>query len=290
MGDAPITPAVVDEIISFVRDTTTSRYSMLASTVLYVYDLVTTLDKEVDLVWTRPRSFLQVLFIINRYLALFECLFNPIVFLYQGTNLTNSVSENWLKLQSGTATTTIIVVQMILVIRLWAMYGRNRWILISMTTFGALQLIASAIVLGKSMNYAPAIAQLVPSFVVCTTALPPYFTAYWIPIVAFEITLLTLMLVKGWKNFRRQNVTAVSGMTGKSLANLMVRDSMIYFVVCVRRLVTFTPPLLTLFAQQYQCCICGRRCCVVLETANLGGGYDVVGNCSPSAHGKQVAP
>ncbi|KAH7908662.1 hypothetical protein BJ138DRAFT_1115649 [Hygrophoropsis aurantiaca] len=100
-----------------------------------------------------------------------------------------------------------------------------------MTTFGALQLIASAIVMGKGLNYAPAIAQPAPGFVVCSTTLPPYFAAYWIPILAFEITLLALMLAKGWQNFRQQNVTAVSGMTGKSLGNLLVRDSIIYFVV-----------------------------------------------------------
>ncbi|KAH7908663.1 hypothetical protein BJ138DRAFT_327366 [Hygrophoropsis aurantiaca] len=76
MADAPIPPAILNEIFSEVRNTATSRYSMLAATVLYIYDLVTTLDKEVDLVWTRPRSFLQILYIINRYLALFECLFN----------------------------------------------------------------------------------------------------------------------------------------------------------------------------------------------------------------------
>ncbi|KAH7903601.1 hypothetical protein BJ138DRAFT_1131301, partial [Hygrophoropsis aurantiaca] len=90
MGDAPIPPAAVDEMISFIRNTATSRYSVLAATVLYNYDLVTTLDKEVDLVWTRPRSLLQVLYILNRYVALFDCLFNSSVFLYQGTNLTNS--------------------------------------------------------------------------------------------------------------------------------------------------------------------------------------------------------
>ncbi|KAH7905584.1 hypothetical protein BJ138DRAFT_1164485 [Hygrophoropsis aurantiaca] len=112
------------------------------------------------------------------------------------------------------------------------MYGRNRWILISMTTFGTLQLIANAIILGKGINYASATAHpATPSFVVCATTLPPYFAACWIPVLAFEITLLALMLVKGWQNFRRQNVTAVSGMTGKSLANLIVRDSMTYFVI-----------------------------------------------------------
>ncbi|KAH7906226.1 hypothetical protein BJ138DRAFT_1163124 [Hygrophoropsis aurantiaca] len=114
------------------------------------------------------------------------------------------------------------------------MYGRNRWVLISMTTFGALQLVASAIIMGKSISYAPAISlQPAPDSVVCsaTLSLPPYLTAYWIPILAFEITLLTLMLVKGRQNFRRQNVTAVSGMTGKSLANLIVWDSIMYFVV-----------------------------------------------------------
>ncbi|KAH7903784.1 hypothetical protein BJ138DRAFT_1131240 [Hygrophoropsis aurantiaca] len=264
MGDTPIPSAVVDEMISFIRDTATARYCMLAATVLYVYDLVTTLDKEVDLVWTRSRSFLQVLYIINRYVALFDCLFNSSVFLYQGTNLTNSLCENWLKFQSGAAIVIVTVVQTILVIRLWAMYGRNRWILISITTFGTLQLIANAIIMGKSINYASATAHPVPGFVVCATALPPYFAACWIPILAFEITLLALMLVKGWQNFRRQNVTAVSGMTGKSLANLLVRDSIIYFVVI--------------------------NAAYVANAAVCDGGCDAVDNYSSPAHGEQAAP
>ncbi|KAH7906089.1 hypothetical protein BJ138DRAFT_672799 [Hygrophoropsis aurantiaca] len=269
MGDAPIPSAVVDEMISFIRDTATARYSMLASTVLYVYDLVTTLDKEVDLVWTRPRSFLQVLFLINRYVTMFECLFN------------SSGKSNLLTMSSQRQLNCLISIpvpghqsnefgkrklaqirdrrgdrhsycsaglvdfpqvqivffdggnisSVILVIRLWAMYGRNRWILISITAFWALQLVAGIIIIGNSVNYAPAIAQPAPGFVVCSTTLPPYSAACWIPVLAFEITLLALMLVKGWQNFRRENVTAVSGMTGKSLANLTVRDSMTYFVI-----------------------------------------------------------
>ncbi|KAH7925395.1 hypothetical protein BV22DRAFT_1034071 [Leucogyrophana mollusca] len=100
-----------------------------------------------------------------------------------------------------------------------------------MSVFGTLQIIASAIIMGKSLNYSPALAQPAPGFVVCSMTLPPYFAAYWLPILAFEITLLALMLIKGWHNFRQQNVTVVSGMTGQRLGNLLVRDSIIYFVV-----------------------------------------------------------
>ncbi|KAH7905037.1 hypothetical protein BJ138DRAFT_1106310, partial [Hygrophoropsis aurantiaca] len=189
MGDTPIPSAVVDEMISFIRDTATARYCMLAATVLYVYDLVTTLDKEVDLVW-------------NRYVALFDCLFNSsgksnlltmssqrrlnclisipvpghqsnefamsecsLLINYSYLQVSGFTGENWLKFQSGAAIVIVTVVQScvfdvgnilsaILVIRLWAMYGRNRWILISITTFGTLQLIANAIIMGKSINYA----------------------------------------------------------------------------------------------------------------------------------------
>ncbi|KAH7925396.1 hypothetical protein BV22DRAFT_1034073 [Leucogyrophana mollusca] len=47
MAAPALPPAVLNEIISEVRNTAMSRYNMLAMTVLYVYDLVTTLDKEV---------------------------------------------------------------------------------------------------------------------------------------------------------------------------------------------------------------------------------------------------
>ncbi|KAH7914575.1 hypothetical protein BJ138DRAFT_1143751 [Hygrophoropsis aurantiaca] len=168
---------------------------------------------------------------ILRCSSVYASRFNSSVFLYQGTNLSNSVSANWLKFQSASTIVILIVVQTILVIRLWAMYGRSRWILVSMTTFGTLQFIASAIIMGKSLNYAPVTTQPVPGFVVCSTTLPSYFAAYWIPILAFESTLLILMLVKGWQNFRQQNVTVMSGMTVESLGNLLVRDSIINFIV-----------------------------------------------------------
>ncbi|KAH7920861.1 hypothetical protein BV22DRAFT_770594 [Leucogyrophana mollusca] len=231
MAAPALPPAVLNELISEARNTAMSRYNTLAMTVLYVYDLVTTLDKEVDLVWNRPWSFLKVLYIINRCLALLEGLFNSSVFLYQGTNLSNSVSGNWFKFQSGTALVLLVVVQTILVTRLWAMYEHNRPILISMSVFGTLQIIASATIMFKSLRYSPALAQPAPGFVVCSMILPPYFAAYWLPILAFETTLLVLMLIKGWHNFRQQNVTGVSGMTGQRLGNLLVRDSIIYFVV-----------------------------------------------------------
>ncbi|KAH7920859.1 hypothetical protein BV22DRAFT_770540 [Leucogyrophana mollusca] len=233
MAVSALPSAALNEIASEVRNTAMSRYNTLAMTVLYVYDLVTTLDKEVDLVWNRPWSFIKVLYIINRCLALLEGLFNSSVFLYQGTNLGNSVGGNWFKFQSGTALVILIVVQTILVIRLWAMYGRSRLILVSMSVLGTLQIIASAFIMFKSLNYAPALAQPAPGFVVCSMTLPPYFAAYWLPILAFETTLLVLMLIKGWHNFRQQNVTVVSGMTGQRLGNLLVRDSIIYFVVYV---------------------------------------------------------
>ncbi|KAJ7803759.1 hypothetical protein B0H14DRAFT_1632801 [Mycena olivaceomarginata] len=70
-----------------------------------------------------------------------------------------------------------------------------------------------------------------PGLFVCTRTTPPYFAAYWIPILIFEFTLFALTLIKGVQNFRQTNVSVLSGQSGQALLNILVRDSVIYFFI-----------------------------------------------------------
>ncbi|KAF8153042.1 hypothetical protein B0H34DRAFT_88963 [Crassisporium funariophilum] len=64
-------------------------YVALAAAVLY--DNITTLDLEIELIWKRPRiSIVQVLFLVNRYLGNVIHAYAAIVLISEGTTSTRA--------------------------------------------------------------------------------------------------------------------------------------------------------------------------------------------------------
>ncbi|KAJ6491991.1 hypothetical protein C8R45DRAFT_190354 [Mycena sanguinolenta] len=223
-----IPPVVLEQIIALVTNTRTSRTCELALDFLYLYDYVTTLDQEVELMWFKPMSFMKVLFFLNRYVPLVAGFVNASIFLNESpTTLTASVRGHWFKFQIGTA----LAVSAILVIRTWAIYNRSKLLIVILGIIGCLQLAASSTIVGISITRGIPSAEPGPGVFVCAITTPPYFAAYWIPISTFEVTLFVLTLIKGVENFRQTNVSVFSGKSGQALLKILVRDSIIYFFI-----------------------------------------------------------
>ncbi|KAF7373674.1 hypothetical protein MSAN_00578400 [Mycena sanguinolenta] len=227
-----IPPGVLKQIIAQVTNTRTSRTCELALDFLYLYDYLTTLDQEVELMWFKPMSFMKVLFFLNRYLPLVGGFVNASIFLDESpTSLTASVRGHWFKFQIGTALAVLGIIQAILVTRIWAIYNRSKLLIVILGIFGCLQLAASSTVMGISITKGVPSSEPGPGFFVCTITTPPYFAAYWIPILTFEVTLFVLTLIRGVENFRQTNVSVLSGKSAQALINILVRDSVIYFFI-----------------------------------------------------------
>ncbi|KIK60709.1 hypothetical protein GYMLUDRAFT_43546 [Collybiopsis luxurians FD-317 M1] len=230
MGSTDLPSALFKEIVADVHNIQVSRYTMLALSILYIYDLVTTLDQEVELVWKKPKSLLSVLFFLNRYVPLCAAVIGPAVFLISTPELTNSVCENWMKYMCGESVVTLATIHVILVIRVWAIYQRSMRILIPLVVFGMCSFISySTIILAG--NIRPSNAEPVPGFFTCTFEEPSWYAATWLPLLAFETTLFILVLWRGYQMFRKSDsIVPISGTSGRRLAQVLVRDSVIYYL------------------------------------------------------------
>ncbi|KAJ7803754.1 hypothetical protein B0H14DRAFT_2613039 [Mycena olivaceomarginata] len=211
--------------------------------------------KQVELVWVccfssllhigdqydhaqfKPMSFMKVLFFLNRYLPLVGGIVDNSIYLDESpTTLTASISSqtpggHWFKSQAGASIAGLGVIQAILVTRIWAIYAKHKPLCIFLGVFGCLQLAASATILAITTTQGVPSSEPAPDFFVCAITTPPYFAAYWIPILTFEFTLFALTLIKGVQNFRRTNVSILSGQSGQAILNILVRDSVIYFFI-----------------------------------------------------------
>ncbi|KIK54899.1 hypothetical protein GYMLUDRAFT_76815 [Collybiopsis luxurians FD-317 M1] len=204
MGSTNLPPAMLKDILVDVHNIQVSRYNMLALSVLYIYDLVTTLDQEVELIWKKPKSLLSVLFFLNRYFVLCA-----------------AVCENWTKFVTGEAVVTLATIHAILIIRVWAIYQRSMRVLIPLGVFGVCCFISfsTIIVVG---NIRPSNAEPVPGLFTCTFEMPSWYAATLLPILAFETTLFTLMLWRGYQVFHKSDpVVTISGTSGCSLAQVL---------------------------------------------------------------------
>jgi hypothetical protein len=112
---------------SLIQDIYTSRYASLAAGSIIVYDHLLTLDNEFELIWTSSWSVGKVLFIINRYYSLISVIVNN-YFLF-GTNLTNSGCLKFYHWQGWTGLIAVIIAEIILQMRLFALYFLDKKVL-----------------------------------------------------------------------------------------------------------------------------------------------------------------
>ncbi|KAI0765034.1 hypothetical protein C8Q74DRAFT_1205302 [Fomes fomentarius] len=209
------------------------RYAELASTMIILFDHLLTLDQEVRLIWGAQWSLGKILFLINRYYALCVVIFNNYV-LFNTNDLTNSVRFlciHWFRWQGWTGVITFIIAEMILQLRLYALYFCDKRILAT-TTFVCLgAAVGSSYVMGHVLSLITAYAVKLPdtgSTVCVPFGLPDNFYAFWIPMLISESVLCGLALFRGFKSYRPADNVLQSG---RRIIEILVRDSVYYFVI-----------------------------------------------------------
>ncbi|KAI0826702.1 hypothetical protein BC628DRAFT_1319920 [Trametes gibbosa] len=202
----PSTQALLLQALPTIEKT---RYAELSSTVIILFDHVLTLDQE-----RTNWSLGKILFLVNRYYAL--CIV---------------ICLAWFKWQGWTGVITFIIAELILQLRLYALYFRDKRVLACMALVCLGTAASSAYVMGVALNRVGAIAMILPhkrSTACVPTQLPDHFYAFWIPMLVSESILCGLALLRGFKAYS-PGVNMFQN--GKRIIEILVRDSLFYFVI-----------------------------------------------------------
>ncbi|KAI8986869.1 hypothetical protein BD414DRAFT_415802 [Trametes punicea] len=202
----PFAVALLQQAIPTIEKT---RYAELASTVIILFDHIITLDQEHS-----PWSLGKVLFLVNRYYAL--CIV---------------ICLSWFKWQGWTGVITFVIAELILQLRLYALYFRDKRILVCMATVCLGAAASSAYVMGRALSRISSVAVTLPqtgSTVCVPSGLPNDFYAFWIPMLISESVLCGLALLRGFQSYRPGSNMFQNG---KRIIEILVRDSLFYFVI-----------------------------------------------------------
>ncbi|KAK0452765.1 uncharacterized protein EV420DRAFT_1645612 [Desarmillaria tabescens] len=202
------------------------KFSRYATPALLAWEYCITLDDEMTFFWVPKISSIQCLFFMTRYLPMILGVWDIVPkILMDSDNLYDELARSGLNLQVFLFSWStvyvvgvigrLIVIESILILRVWAMSGRRKSVLYF---FPVALLLNFGVSLFLYLRYgATSWDQRV----------------YWIPMLVFEIILFTTAVGYGLQGMKVTQILARSrhNFGPKPIMGLLLRDSVFYFVV-----------------------------------------------------------
>ncbi|KAI0946521.1 hypothetical protein AcW1_009962 [Taiwanofungus camphoratus] len=143
--------------------------------------------------------------------------------------ITDSFCLNWYRWQGWTGVIAFVIAELILQLRLYALYLLDRRVLVFTAMNCLVAAAASTVVMGSVLAKISATVQILPNRTFCMlTGVSSYFYAFWIPMLVSESVLCGLAMYCGFQNYRSEPTLFQAG---KRLVVVLIRDSVFYFVV-----------------------------------------------------------
>ncbi|KAF4564007.1 hypothetical protein EYR36_003256 [Pleurotus pulmonarius] len=144
-------------------------------------------------------------------------------------HLTDTVSEHFFQWQGWTGLVACMIAEVILQMRLYALYFLNKKVLAVMILGFIISSTLSAVVMGTILSGITAHAHAVPGVRFCIpNQIGDHFFLFWIPVLCFESLLVGLALFRGFQGALSDGSLFRSG---RALVNVLIRDSVLYFLV-----------------------------------------------------------
>ncbi|TFK29769.1 hypothetical protein FA15DRAFT_663953 [Coprinopsis marcescibilis] len=250
LGPTPEQIAALVRSFHFAR---VGSYFQVACTGIMLWDHVTTFDLEVELIWKKRFSLIQVLYFVNRYGG-------TILFLH-GTAVQNWLSgvdyertcESSVYVQTWISMITLYSMQGIIINRLWCMYNRSKVILFTLIIAISVELLSSLIMMGLQPRLQTFVIHATPTWKLCISlGFAPWFWSFWVFIAAFDFLIFALAFWQGIRYFQETRILSrhrrtrsqqsiletlsLPWRTRGNLLHILLRDSITFpfigFVVC----------------------------------------------------------
>lgn len=204
-----------------------TRVCQLCPCIIFCYDYLLTLDREVEFIWRRPMRFSNILYIIVRFGG------GALIFLSASAFMSKHTSKEFcslfLNIQGWPSFCILWAVQLILQLRVYALYRRSLTVLIAMAVGFTIEVIVMSIFLGIGMAENTNTNRPLPNIRICAvTHAPPVLAYVWLPDIVFGTFLFVLAGRIGFK--RGRFGFNIFRMERKDLVDALVYGNLHYFL------------------------------------------------------------
>lgn len=189
-----------------------------------LWDWIICLPKEYRRIWKAPFSLIKVLYYCNRYYTLA----NLLLVLYGfNSSMTTAQCENFYKWEPGVASFTTIFAEAILVIRTYALWGKNKYILAGLLLGFATECVILLFAVTQFQPVPTRDPTDPTSRGACIAGGGPgghdWSMAYWVSPIVMDTIMLVLTSIRALQ-YRNRGVNSTVFQT-------FVRDGILYFAV-----------------------------------------------------------
>jgi len=211
--------------VATAKDASLNSYLHLFAISILYYDWTLTFDLEISSIWRRPFKAPAICFILNRYISVIGNVFIT-VFNMKRQSLQSCKSYDLSHQIFLIANQTFVCV--LLILRTWALYGRNSRILLLMIGVALILLGAAGwSQVGQQSNYATDIPG-------CNVAYSKkgaiHIAVAWEGLLIFDSLIFILTVLKTYNGRRRHHLITLRRI---NIVSLVLRDGAIYYVVMV---------------------------------------------------------
>ncbi|EMD32751.1 hypothetical protein CERSUDRAFT_118479 [Gelatoporia subvermispora B] len=210
-------------------------YSEVAAVTVLTWDILTSISDEVEHIWSKRWTPAKVMYLISRYLPwMFQLALLAInINGSTGLQFTMEQCRKWMTMQAVILQIIVTTVDVILIIRVYALYNRSHVLLACLMIACVAEIAVLCYVLAI---VTPELGFNRECFVISS---PHFFVVYWITSLIFETVLFVLTLAKflsalhqGWgsgqlvQQFTRDGTWAYTVIFATMLVNAMLYDFM----------------------------------------------------------------
>ncbi|KAJ7611734.1 hypothetical protein FB45DRAFT_1037375 [Roridomyces roridus] len=222
------------------------RNCQFSAAMVVAYEFIMQFPKEVDLFWRRPQwTFAKGLFLFNRYFSLGFNIGNAAAFMQRDASA--KAGTNFFHWQNGGSALQFILTQMILSLRLYAMYERSKKLLAFLVILLTTELTGFIILLELPTPGLVATNNPSTDLFICADGDPPHHRHWiaYVPVMLLitEFILFMLAVFKAWQQYRSNSPS------GRILPRLTKESVWFFFgiVLChLGTVVTWMMNILTL--------------------------------------------
>ncbi|KAH8093898.1 hypothetical protein BXZ70DRAFT_948378 [Cristinia sonorae] len=200
-----ISPQYIDLYITAVRDAWLTRLTSFVVATLVTYDYFISFELEIELIWRKPWSIIKAVFLWHRYFGFLCVVYVSLI----SEDVTDKVSLVWFRWETWAVPLLLFSSEIVVILWIWIVYGKSKRVLAFMGILFSAEVITVLYILIRSIpNFQGSYrfhsqAHIIPGLTYCLiTKANPQLKLLWIPILAFDSTLLVLYLYKGFRAYR----------------------------------------------------------------------------------------
>ncbi|KAH7888115.1 hypothetical protein F5I97DRAFT_2014472 [Phlebopus sp. FC_14] len=195
---------------------------------LLIYERCIVLEDEVDLVWTKRKSWVTYLYFFNAWVGLIWLLF------------VLSRCMIYLLLDDVFTVVMTISVQAILQLRVWAIFGRTRTILYFLIALSLAEAAGMAALIGVTISDVASVPIVSTPTGCFFEGVLPFSAILWTPALVIEPILCALVVKKALGSIHEQSHLSMRSQGRIQLSVLLARDSLLYFFAVFLELLAAT--------------------------------------------------